>query len=366
LQNALDDEDKRGDRQRGNHRGSDLKYAALPENPLPDIYYIILDMYGGSIGLKEKLGYSNDEFLDYLRNKGFYVAEGSYSNYAQTYLSLASSLNMQYIHDTTESRGGESKSLIPLAKSIKDNKVYRFLKLQGYRYIHFRSRWGATRYNQYADANIGLVSIIERSDFTEMLMSTTMLLPLNSRYRYTVKRKKDLYAFARLQEMPDIEGPKFVLAHFLLPHPPFLFGPHGEEIIFTERQLAGDPTRYRTYYLGQLIFLNKKLRSVIDQILSKSTNPPIIILQGDHGLGISAEEEARGDYAKRMSILNAYHLPHNGTRLLSDSISPVNSFRLIFRHYFHAQYDLLDDRSFYSSYDQSFKFIEVSRQTTSG
>lgn len=366
LQNTLDDENIRSEEQRGNHLQSKRKRVDLPETPLPDIYYIILDMYESSISLKERLGYSNDEFIDYLRNKGFYVAERSYSNYAQTYLSLASSLNMQYIHDMSDSSNIESKSLIPLAESIKDNKAYRFLRSLGYRYIHFKSRWGATRrHNQYADTNVGFVSIIEQNDFSEMLMNTTMLLPWYSHYRYTIFRKKDLYAFARLQEIPDIQGPKFVFVHVILPHPPFIFGPNGEEIAFPGDQLRNDRIRFGKYYVGQLTFLNKKLQLVINTILSKSIIPPIIVVQGDHGMGLSAEEEARGDYAKRMSILNAYYLPDNGKHLLYDSISPVNSFRLIFKHYFDVQYDLLVDRSFYSTYEQAFQFIEVPQAATS-
>lgn len=351
--------------QRANQIWSERKHVDAPEDPLPDIYYFILDMYGGSIGLKEAFGYSNDAFLDYLRNKGFYVAERSYSNYAQTYLSLASSLSMQYIHDATDSTGTESKNIIPLARSIRNNKVYQFLRSKGYRYIHFKSRWGATRYNKFADMNIGLASIIEKSDFSKMLIDTTMLSILYSRYRYAIMRKKVLYTFEKLQEIPDVEGSKFVLVHFLLPHPPFIFGPHGEKTVFTEAQRLYDEKGYRKHYLGQIAFLNRKLQSIIDVILSKSTIPPIIVMQGDHGIGINAEEEARGEYAKRMSILNAYHLPKNGNHLLYDSISPINSFRLILRHYFNAQYDLLDDRSFYSTYDRPFTFIEVSQPATS-
>ena len=48
-----------------------------------------------------------------------------------------------------------------------------------------------------------------------------------------------------------------------------------------------------------------------------------------------------------MKILNAYFLPGNGKQLLYESITPVNSFRIVFNHYFDADYELLEDKSYY-------------------
>src|SRR3989344_2557353 len=65
----------------------------------PDIYYIILDEHARFDVLTQEYGYTNTEFIDYLNNKGFYVANST-SNYAITSLSLASSLNMDYLDNT--------------------------------------------------------------------------------------------------------------------------------------------------------------------------------------------------------------------------------------------------------------------------
>src|SRR5215211_254514 len=68
----------------------------VPGSP-PDIYYIILDGYGRQDVLEEVYGYRNEEFLSYLRSRGFFVADEAHSNYIQTPLSLSSSLNFDYI-----------------------------------------------------------------------------------------------------------------------------------------------------------------------------------------------------------------------------------------------------------------------------
>ena len=70
-----------------------LKVSGQP----PDIYYIILDGYGRSDILKNEYKYDNSDFLNGLRDLGFFIADCAQSNYAQTQLSLASSFNFNYI-----------------------------------------------------------------------------------------------------------------------------------------------------------------------------------------------------------------------------------------------------------------------------
>ena len=48
-----------------------------------------------------------------------------------------------------------------------------------------------------------------------------------------------------------------------------------------------------------------------------------------------------------MWILNAYYLPGYDGDLYA-TISPVNSFRLVFNSYFGGEYDMLEDVSYYS------------------
>ncbi len=70
--------------------------------------------------------------------------------------------------------------------------------------------------------------------------------------------------------------------------------------------------------------------------LEKSTTPPIIIIQGDHGFWTGTN----------LPILNAYYLPGDAADALYPTISPVNSFRLIFDHYFGTDLGLLEDASY--------------------
>ncbi|MFC1760292.1 hypothetical protein ACFLZD_02085 [Candidatus Neomarinimicrobiota bacterium] len=62
---------------------------------------------------------------------------------------------------------------------------------------------------------------------------------------------------------------------------------------------------------------------------------------------------------ERFGIFNAYYLPAGGRELLYDSITPVNSFRLVFDFYFNTNCGLLNDSSFFSNYDRPYEFTNV-------
>ncbi|GAH09708.1 unnamed protein product, partial [marine sediment metagenome] len=72
---------------------------------LPDIYYLIFDRYGSNDMLKAIFNYDNSQFINYLKEKDFYVVNKARSNYQKTAHSLASSLNMQYINYLTDEVG---------------------------------------------------------------------------------------------------------------------------------------------------------------------------------------------------------------------------------------------------------------------
>jgi hypothetical protein len=140
-----------------------------------------------------------------------------------------------------------------------------------------------------------------------------------------------------MQEVPKLRTPKFVLVHLLVPHSPFIFTPDGG-FRFPEDT---SPNGYR----DNAEFIDRSILVSIEGILKGSPQPPVILLMGDHGPppGRVATRE------DRLTILNAYYVSEEMKRNLYDSITPVNSFRLVLNEYFGTNYPLLDDRS-YSAY----------------
>ena len=73
-------------------------------------------------------------------------------------------------------------------------------------------------------------------------------------------------------------------------------------------------------------------------------------------------------YKERMGILNAYFVPEKTQHLLYNSITPVNTFRLIFNELFSANFELLEERIYFSDSitvgeKRQFNFIDVTDQT---
>ena len=341
--------------------------AASPAelSALPDIYYIILDEYARPDTMKEWYDYDNSEFINSLEDKGFFIASESKTRTPNSVEVTASILNMEHLTEVCywdeeqrkfiEVASGEAKDFADktwtelLYHKIGYNKVADFLRALGYQYIVFGDWHDIGKWDSYMEDNADRYFNYCKSDgssvvteFVHILWDTTMLRPFyhyiaGSQYE-SYHRRGVLGTIEHLKKVPDIEGPKFVSVHLMCPHTPYVFGPDGEYIA---------PVNWFNYednqfYLGQYIFISAEIEKVVDALLDKSEISPIIILQSDHGqrphhLGMVIG----GDEWEK--ILNAMYLPGMDADMLYDNISPVNTFRLIFNHYFGADYPLLED-----------------------
>lgn len=347
----------------------------------PDIYYIILDGYGRSDTLKSMYDCDNAEFLAYLRRKGFYVAEKSKANYCQTLLSLASSLNLAYLDDLADRPGAESQDRRPLLAAVRNSYASAFLRERGYVFAAFSSGYSGT---EVRSADIYLSPPRVLTEFDNVLINTTPIPDVESRltgwrffpklwsrWQYDSHRRRIRYIFDRLGRMTETARPMFVFAHIVAPHPPFVFGEHGEptepEATFgldDGTHLGMERSKYVAKYREQLAFVNLRMRHTIEKIMSSSRQPPVVILQADHGPGsmLDWEKPGRTSFSERMSILNAYYLPDNADEKLYPEISPVNTFRIVCNHCFGANYRLLKDESYFSTWTRPYKFIKVTTE----
>lgn len=329
--------------------------------PMPDIYYIILDEYAAATTLQEAYGFNNQPFLDFLRSHGFYIAPKACSNYTFTVLSLASSLNMMYINHLSHrfqlGEDLESSDLRVPIQMVEDNRVVRFLKSNGYTFIHFRSGYPPTEQNKYADWDVTCDRKFIQDRFIKLLLETTMIEPFFRRMASASKRDVIQCQFATLLDVSAIKGPRFILAHFMVPHEPYVFGANGEPVLEKERHTASQGT----LYINQLQFTNQQLQSVIATILAQAESPPIIILQADHGIRHHSWETHRAEWAR---IFQAYYFPPGDKVPVYDTISPVNTFRVLFNYYFGTDHELLPDQTFFPVGEPyKYQFLDVSQQT---
>lgn len=348
----------------------------------PDIYYFIFDRYAGPKSLEEQYNFDNSQFYDFLKEKGFYVAENATANYPKTFLSLAASLNMEYLDFLTQkTNGGVSSDESIATPLIQNNKTLAFLKKRGYTAINIGSWWTPTKVNKNADSNYYLKNdaYVGADEFTTGFLNTTIAAPIlkdlfhdptavSKDPHNNIHRSNALYGFNTMKQIPQIPGPKFVFAHILLPHDPFVFDKNCNPIPET----IVDKNDHVENYLNQVQCANIKIKAMINDILQDSKNPPIIILQSDEGpFPMNAPLPSKESWSttsdislhEKFPILNAYYMPGVSKDALYQTITPVNSFRVIFNAYFKTNYPLLEDKNYiFQDEDNHYKFIDVTEK----
>jgi hypothetical protein len=318
--------------------------------------------------------FDNSTFLNDLENLGFYVARCSQSNYAQTELSLSSSLNYNYLDalgkDFTFGKSDRS-GLWPL---IKHSAIRKVLESLGYTVVNFNNNysWLAWEDADYYfvspedDDTNAILSQGGMNSFEIMLLKSTAgitvldiaeklklpkkLLP-DTRNPEKAMYKRVLYTLGKLKysDVPALPGPKFIYVHLISPHPPYVFNADGTYEFRSEDNNQGYPI--------QITYLNRRVVEIVKGIIEHSPTPPVVIIQGDHGINGS-------DPQRRMKILNAYYLPGDGMSLLYPSISPVNTFRVVLNSYLGGNLELLPDKSLYSSYKKPYNYQVIIDQRT--
>lgn len=315
----------------------------------PDVYYIILDAYAGAEILDEYFGFKNQEFVSFLEEKGFYVVKNSQANYPTTTLSLSSSLNMEHIECKNNSQS--CKNVGPYYESIQNNKVMKKFNSEGYKIVNFYSGAYPTTYFKDASNLCGKFSNIINSELTITVLGKSLLYPIYVKLFEDERREMILCVFSELENVQhNYDKPIFVLAHLIIPHHPYIFGPNGESVSPEKLEIGWEGLENdKEGYLNQVKFVNKKIKQVVTNIIDESEISPIIIIQGDHGLKTKIEDYNNPSdkvLRERFSILNAYHLP-NQNESVYQNITPVNSFRIVINELFNEENELLSDSSYW-------------------
>lgn len=325
-------------------------------NYSPDVYYIILDMYARPDVLLEEHGIDVRDFIDEMEALGFYYADESQSNYGETFTSISSTLNLKLLDEYLPEND------IPLGGSkyedlIIHSETRRIFESYEYQIIAFSTGY---RWSELSDADIfyqieSTNYLKDLTPFELLLFKTTIIYPFRG-HLFNLLPTLDIDAggadttqnlhieaqrnvLERLPEIPENTNPTFTFAHVLIPHPPFVFDADGSILqdpgyYSGEKASAINDVYDLDGYRRQVKFISQKILSISKEILKRSDDPPIIVIQADHGW---KDED-------RHKILNLYYFPGENYEMLYPSITPVNTFRVIFNQYFILDFDLVEDR----------------------
>jgi hypothetical protein len=339
--------------------------AGTDAAPGRDIYFLVFDRYGSADALDRRFDITDNDLYGWLEERGFQVPANSHANYRATDFSLAATLNMQYLDNLTREVGRDSGDRTPAQDMIQEHAVGRFLKAEGYRYYQIGSWFGPTRSVAIADENLAYGVA---SEFETVLNDLT-IMPAIDRVRGVVSpeptdrdrhREGSLFGFRQLRRVATAPGPKFVFAHILLPHDPYVFKADGSPLSEADAKAAPEPRLYADH----LAFANSQIKEIVGSLLAAPEETrPIVIIEGDEGpLMCQAVDCVRNsqEYLRiRLGNLVAMYLP-GVDEVLPDTFTSVNTFRVVFREYFGADLESLPDRSFtWPDNDHLYDFRDV-------
>ncbi len=314
----------------------DLKNKIDLKEPLdeiqnkPDIYFIILDGYTGFKGLKKYWDFDNNDLKKFLNSNGFFIAENGKTIYKVTNYSIASTLNMSELNFETDNLYAKS-SYLSLANIIKKNIVVEFFSEVGYDFI-----------------NLSFYDIYDTQKFYQDIyfLKSGNIYQSRTIYGHLYEIQNEINAdmayinldiFKRLKTMRSAfnEKPKFIYAHIMMPHPPYYFDAEGNK---NNSKIAND-SKNQMSYLEQLKYTNTLLMETLKSILNHNENPPIIVVQGDHGFRRFKENNKKD---VEFFVLSCYYFPGKDYSLLTDSMKTINTFPLILNKYFNHDLQLLN------------------------
>jgi hypothetical protein len=324
----------------------------------PDFYLIILDGHARSDVLKSSFEYDNTNFIRQLNEMGFYVTNCSQSNYASTKLALLSFMYGDYIQNIAEA----GTPLPPL----KTSAVNQTLKSLGYKTITFENSARGhfdlkedirLSRNQMALGKFDLrtgISEFEKlmfdTSFLHFLVDAELIPGLNPttllEWEQLEHYYQTHYILSELEEIPEIPGSKFIFAHIMVPHPPYIFSPDGS-YLSNYHPNAG--------YRSSVEFIDSRLPSILQTIIEKSDPTPIIVVMGDHGpaTGKTVTKEMH------MATLNAYLVNDTAKEQLYPNLTPINAFRIILNAHYGATYPLFEDVSYYAHKESQLPDAEI-------
>jgi len=341
-----------------------------PSAGRPDIYFIILDAHGRQDILRDQYGYDDSAFVRHLRDRGFYVADQSTSNYMWTELSVPSTVNLRYLNDLS---GTDNEKLEQSARLLHDSALVAELKSVGYRTVAFEAMEPWLCLDNF-DVYYKISNQVGFTPLQQLILDTSALCEfggnaLKSRLildQYHLKREMMLYKLAQAPRAAALAGPKFVFLHMMEPHTPFVFAADGSDpakrgygSIYDGLNAEVTDQQYHQWYRQQAIYTDNSAARMIDEILARSAAPPVIVLIGDHGPRSGMRNgAANSNLPECMSNLTAVLLPGKQNRGLYPQITPVNLFRVVLNDYFNARLPLLPDKSYYS-YPLPFELEDV-------
>jgi hypothetical protein len=338
------------------HKTISHNYKPCDTCSKPDIYYILFDAYTSSAVLQSDFGYHNN-IDSFLQSKQFFVVDRSRSNYNLTPFSISSCFNLQYLPGLNVSQDFYMDGYMPGVQSVYKSELIPILEKEGYDIVNHSIFT--------IEGHPPVTPVYDVWDVDHLYSYHNIFRKIDEDIGWSIRRRfpaitwkwhgkdyveqrddhleKTLTAFRQtIQTTPA--RPRFVYTHFVLPHAPYNYDTSGKKTNQGYYYLT-IPQKQQAYVL-QVAYANKLMREFVETIFSHSSRPLVIVIQGDHGFRFGNGPKKDLEFPN----LNALYFSNGDYRLLNDSMTNVNTFRVVFNTFFHQQFPLLKDTSYFLNY----------------
>lgn len=306
----------------------------------PNIYYLLLDAYPRADALKTFENYDNTNFVNFFKNKGFIVAEKSYSNYSNTSESLSSIFQLDYLKEG-DVQWDDVLSPDKIAFSILKDNNYRFILLPPF--CDFLQ--GRKTADLVISSGFPILFSMSNISFIRTSFGVLFLRLIDYFLYFNINDVRKVLQFTRKEE-------DFVFIHYLHFHD-YAYDKNCK--INPQLVVKKNSEGFQT----NISCINSFIMDSINEIMAHDPKS-IILVQADHGpwfwrappfYWLEQAKDSADEVEKAYAIFSAIYIPDldknsSIAKYLADSPSPVNNFRIIFSHLANSPVDLLPNRQF--------------------
>ncbi len=326
-------------------KGQNVQMLELVETGNPgkmgrNVYYMIFDEYGGTQNLQYYYNFDNQEFEDYLDNRGFCYSHSSYNQEATLTIQIVPNLlNLDYVTSDDDNRN---------RAYMREPVLYRYFWNMGYK-INLVN-------HQNFLAKEGCNSLLEKQkevavgadvNFTDYLIEQSII---SSIFRNIGNYFQEQYANDLTEALKTMESSwkeanedkTLTICYIQCPHIYFVYDENGNLLPKEQKSNWED----KDVYIGQLKYLNRWIQKTVDGIIDNDPDA-VIILQSDHGArgAIPCENvpdelwDTGVDY--RQNVLNCVYWGANVEPQDIEGLSGVNTLRLVLNTEFDSDFDMI-------------------------
>ena len=321
----------------------------------PDIYFLIFDSYTSSSFLKDQFHFDNSHIDSSLEKKGFKIIRHSRSNYNLTPFSIGSTFDLEYSLIADTSKDYYLRNYLPGVQDVYENRLIPSLEKLGYEIHNYsifdmRSHPSSTPPFDTWELNTLFQqhNMLKKLQYDLGYHLPNWLRPGSSSTLHQYARNRDRHdsitlEYVRTTIRQKSEKPKFVYGHLFIPHGPFTFDSAGNKLTPVPNL---PPQERMRGYVQQVQHVNKLMLGLVDSLLSDQSDPPVIIIMGDHGHRFNY----LGNNDWEFPNFKAFFFPDKNYQLLHDSVTNINTFPIIFNTLFGQQLPMQEDHFYFLKY----------------